>query len=334
MREGDGMSEVLVEARGLRKHFPVSRHRAVRAVDGVALAIRRGETLGLVGESGCGKTTLARLLLNLVPPTAGEIHFEGRRFDTLRGGALRALRRRMQIVFQDPYSSLNPRMTVGRILSFPMAVHGLHRARRAQRVAELLRLVGLASTDANRYPHEFSGGQLQRVGIARALAVEPDFVVCDEAVSALDVSIQAQILNLFADLQRQLGLTYLFVGHDLSVVQHVSDRIAVMYLGKVVELAPAERLHAGPLHPYTQSLIAAVPLPDPEIERSKPRFTLVGEVPSPLEPPSGCRFHTRCPHVMPTCRTSEPVLQSVVDDHAVACHLHADSRETPDDPAR
>ena len=319
------MSEPLLRVTGLKKHFSVkggllSREVGrVHAVDGVSFAVSRGETLGLVGESGCGKSTTARCVLRLVEPSEGEIVFDGRDMRGLSGGDLRAMRRNMQIIFQDPFSSLNPRMTVGQTLAEPLLLHGLHRGREAQRVAELLRIVGLAAEHAQRYPHEFSGGQRQRIGIARALAVEPRLIVCDEPASALDVSIQAQVINLLEDLQAELNLTYLFVAHDLSVVEHISDRVAVMYLGRIVELADASELYRRPQHPYTQALLSAVPVPDPKVKRK--RIRLQGDVPSPMNPPRGCHFHTRCPIAEPRCRESAPELKQMSSGHFVACHL-------------
>jgi oligopeptide/dipeptide ABC transporter ATP-binding protein len=321
-------ADVLLEVRELVKHFTIGggvlgHHGLVRAVDGVSFTIRRGETLGLVGESGCGKTTTGRAILMLDPPTSGQVLFEGRDVTTLEAAELRSMRRRMQVIFQDPYSSLNPRMTVGQIIAEPLAVHGIVRssAARAARVRELLGRVGLLPAHASRYPHELSGGQRQRVGIARALAMEPALIVCDEPVSALDVSIQAQIINLLEDLQRDLGLTYLFIAHDLAVVRHISDRIAVMYLGKIVELADRRALYEDPQHPYTRALLAAVPIPDPELEAKRERVVLGGEVPSPLTPPSGCVFHPRCPIAVARCAHEVPALREVRPGHWAACIL-------------
>jgi oligopeptide transport system ATP-binding protein len=322
-------ADALLEVRHLVKHFTVGGGffggppGVVRAVDDVSFAIRRGETLGLVGESGCGKTTTGRCILQLEQPTSGQVIFEGRDLTGLDATALRAVRRRMQVIFQDPYASLNPRMTVGQILEEPIAVHGLipGRAGRRERVRELLRRVGLLPQHADRYPHQLSGGQRQRVGIARALAVEPALIVCDEPVSALDVSIQAQIINLLEDLQTELGLTYLFIAHDLAVVRHISDRVAVMYLGKIVELADRRDVYEHPLHPYTQALLAAVPIPDPELEASRPRSVLGGEVPSPLRPPPGCVFHPRCPIAVAECRGEVPPLREIRSGHSAACRL-------------
>jgi oligopeptide transport system ATP-binding protein len=322
-------AQPLVEVRNLQTWFPVrsgvlSRTTGwVRAVDGVDLEIRAGETLGLVGESGCGKSTLGRSLLRLVEPTGGEVLFKGRDVLKLGNVALRRMRREMAMIFQDPFASLDPRQTVGQILGEVLQIHGLARAPRERqaRIAELLHLVGLSPSHADRYPHEFSGGQRQRIGIARALAVDPSFIVCDEPISALDVSIQAQVINLLERLQEQLGLTYLFIAHDLSVVTHISDRIAVMYVGKVVEIAPGQELYRDARHPYTASLLSAIPIPDPRIERGRERIILKGDVASPVNPPSGCRFRTRCFNAQPRCAESEPPLDTVtVGEHRAACY--------------
>jgi oligopeptide transport system ATP-binding protein len=323
------MSDALLEVRNLVKHFPIAgglfggQRGLVRAVDGVSFTLHRGETLGLVGESGCGKTTTGRCILHLERPTSGQVLFEGRDLTTLDAGELRAVRRKIQVIFQDPYSSLNPRMTVGQIIAEPLAVHGIVPVAeaRADRVRQLLSRVGLLPQHAHRYPHEMSGGQRQRVGIARALAMEPVLIVCDEPVSALDVSIQAQIINLLEDLQAEYGLAYLFIAHDLAVVRHISDRVAVMYLGRIVELADRKTLYDEPLHPYTRALLAAVPIPDPEMEAKRERVVLGGEVPSPLSPPPGCVFNPRCPIVVDRCRSVVPELRELRDGHRAACHL-------------
>ncbi len=322
--------DALVEVENLKVYFPIKsglvldRHIGdVRAVDDVSMTIRRGETLGLVGESGCGKSTVGRALLRLYEPTAGRIIFDGQDITSLGERELRPLRRRMQMVFQDPFASLNPRHSVGRIVGEPLRVHRLARGRGARlRVRELLETVGLPSDAASRYPHEFSGGQRQRIGLARSLSLNPDFIVADEPVSALDVSIQAQIINLLEDLQREFDLTYLFIAHDLAVVRHISDRIAVMYLGSIVEVSPAEELYENPLHPYTISLLSAVPIPDPVVERERETILLAGDLPSPANPPSACRFHTRCPYVQPTrCREEVPPLRRLgASGHVAACH--------------
>jgi oligopeptide transport system ATP-binding protein len=331
----------LVEVDDLKIHFPIragifkTQRGIVHAVDGVTFDVRRGETLGLVGESGCGKSTIGRAMIRLREPTHGTVRFDGVELNSLSSEALRKMRRRMQIIFQDPYGSLDPRMTVGSIVSEPIETHGLASGEaKKERVAELLRLVGLDPKYVRRYPHEFSGGQRQRIGVARALAVEPEFIVCDEPISALDVSIQAQVLNLLTDLRTRLGLTYLFVAHDLSVVKHISDRVAVMYLGKVVEIGPPDQLYGAPGHPYTRALLSAVPVPDPVSERKRRRVILKGDVPSPVNPPSGCRFHTRCwlyerlgqPE---NCRTIDPPLIQVSSaEHQAACHYTAEALKT------
>ena len=321
------MSDVILEVRDLVKHFPVGggffggKPAVVKAVDGVSFSIRRGETLGLVGESGCGKTTTGRCILQLEKPTSGQIIFEGQDLTGLTHQELRKVRRRMQVIFQDPYSSLNPRMTVGQIIAEPLAVHAIvpERWARKARVTQLLSHAGLLPAMADRYPHELSGGQRQRVGVARALAMEPSLIICDEPVSALDVSIQAQIINLLEELQAEFGLTYLFVAHDLSVVRHISDRVAVMYLGKIVEITDRKSLYESPQHPYTKALLSAVPIPDPAVEAGRERVVLGGEVPSPLNPPSGCVFHPRCPIAVDECRRIVPELREVRPDHRAAC---------------
>jgi oligopeptide transport system ATP-binding protein len=321
-------SAALLEVKGLRKHFPVTEgmvvHRTigeVKAVDGIDFTLRRGETLGLVGESGCGKTTTGRCILLLERPTAGEIIYDGVDLASLPHKELQALRRRIQVIFQDPYSSLNPRMKVGDIIGEPIKVHGIepNGKRRAARVAELLATCGLDPKFADRYPHEMSGGQRQRVGIARALALEPEFIICDEAVSALDVSIQAQIVNLLEHLRERFGLTYLFIAHDLSVVRHLCHRVAVMYLGRIVELADCDELFDNPLHPYTRALLDAVPVPDPTVEAARSFRPVKGEVPSPMNPPSGCVFHPRCPIAVETCSQVRPELRELRPRHWVAC---------------
>lgn len=321
--------DTLLDVRNLVMHFPLTQGiiiqrkvGAVRAVDGVSFSIRKGETLGLVGESGCGKSTTGRAILQLYRPTAGEVYFQGQDLVKLKGEAMRQTRRQVQMIFQDPYASLNPRMTVGSIIGEPLEIHKLAKGKeKQQRIQELLQVVGLNPYFANRYPHEFSGGQRQRIGIARALAVNPSFIVCDEPISALDVSIQAQIINLLEELQNEFGLTYLFIAHDLSVVRHISDRIAVMYLGKIVELADHLELYETPLHPYTRALLSAVPIPDPTIERKRERIILTGDVPSPVNPPSGCRFHTRCPLADTICKEVEPEFREVTPGHWAACHF-------------
>ena len=320
----------LLEVRDLKMWFPITRgvlqrHVAdVKAVDGLNFDIYQGETLGLVGESGCGKSTTGRSILQLYKPTAGEIRLGGVDLVKMNGDDLRKMRRRMQMIFQDPYASLNPRMTVGSIIAEPLEVHNIGtQPERLERVRELLKVVGLNPYFINRYPHEFSGGQRQRIGIARALAVNPGFIVCDEPISALDVSIQAQVINLLEDLQEQFGLTYLFIAHDLSVVRHISNRIAVMYLGKIMELADRDELYCNPMHPYSQALLSAVPIPDPVIEEYRQRIILEGDVPSPVNPPKGCNFCTRCPKVMVVCKEQEPEFRDYGDGHWVACWLHA-----------
>jgi oligopeptide transport system ATP-binding protein len=323
------MAEALLRVRHLKKYFPIrgglfSREIArVHAVDDVSFDIRPGETLGLVGESGCGKSTTGRTILRLVEPTAGEVWFQERNVTALDKRALRQIRKEMQIIFQDPYASLNPRMTVRSIIGEALVIHKLARGRREreERVVQLLETVGLSAEHLRRYPHEFSGGQRQRIGIARALAVSPKLIVADEPVSALDVSIQAQIINLLEELQQKFGLTYLFIAHDLSVVEHISTRVAVMYLGKLVEVAPAKELYTNPKHPYTEALLSAVPIPDPTMRRR--RILLEGDVPSPIRPPSGCRFHTRCPIRVPSCAENDQLLTEVAPGHWVACQVRA-----------
>jgi oligopeptide/dipeptide ABC transporter ATP-binding protein len=319
--------EEILDVRNLVKHFPVGRGLLsgaagmIRAVDGVSFSIRRGETLGLVGESGCGKTTTGRCILQLERPTAGEVIFQGQDLTKFSLAQLRPIRRKIQVIFQDPYSSLNPRMTVGQIIAEPLAVHGIVATRNAQkaRVLELLSRAGLLPSLADRYPHELSGGQRQRVGVARALAMEPTLIVCDEPVSALDVSIQAQIINLLEELQAEFRLSYLFVAHDLSVVRHISDRVAVMYLGKIVEIADRQALYEDPLHPYTKALLSAVPIPDPAVEATREHVVLKGEVPSALHPPSGCVFHPRCPIAIDDCKGVVPPLREIKPGHWAAC---------------
>ena len=322
--------DVLIEVKDLRMYFPVSsgllfnRTTAyVKAVDGVSFSVRRGETLGLVGESGCGKTTTGRCILQLYKPTGGQIIFDGQDLSTLSTRQMRAMRRQMQVIFQDPYSSLNPRMTAGNIIGEPLIVHGLvaNKTEYREKVAELLQNVGLNPYMADRFPHEFSGGQRQRIGVARALSVSPSFIVADEPVSALDVSIQAQIINLLEDLQEEFNLTYLFIAHDLSVVRHISDRVGVMYLGHIVEMADRNEIYRNPVHPYTKALLSAVPIPDPVLDAQRERVLLSGEVPSPLNPPSGCVFHPRCPVAIDDCSRVVPELREVEPEHGAACIL-------------
>ena len=325
------IGETLVDVQDMQMYFPVSaglifqkKVADVKAVDSISFQVKRGETLGLVGESGCGKSTTGKAVLQLIRPTAGKVMFEGTDLTKIKGGELRRFRRKMQMIFQDPYASLNPRMSVGSIISEPSTIHKLASGKeKKDKVQELLTTVGLNPYFANRFPHEFSGGQRQRIGIARALAVQPDFIVCDEPVSALDVSIQAQIINLLQDLQSQFNLTYLFIAHDLSVVRHISDRVAVMYLGHIMELTDRDSIFENPLHPYTKALMSAVPIPDPEIERKRERIILLGDVPSPLRPPSGCVFHTRCPIAIDECRSRRPDWRNVgtaEKEHWVWCH--------------
>jgi len=324
--------ETVLAVEDLKVHFPITKGvvikrqvGTVKAVDGISFSVRRGETLGLVGESGCGKSTTGLAILRMLDITSGKVEFEGEDISAYDRGRMRPIRARMQMVYQDPYGSLNPRMKVAEIVGEPLVVHGLanDKDKYRARVAELLRMVGLLPDMAERYPHEFSGGQRQRIGIARALALEPTLLICDEPVSALDVSIQAQVVNLFMELQERLGLTYIFIAHDLSVVRHISDRIAVMYLGRIVEVATRDQLYRDPLHPYTQALMAAVPIADPEIEAGRTQQIISGEIPSALRPPPGCRFHTRCPHAMDVCKTVDPVMREREDGRAVACHLHS-----------
>jgi len=320
--------EVLLEVKNLKKYFKIDKGfikkdvHYVKAVDDISFKIYRGETLGLVGESGCGKSTTGRTLIRLYEPTEGEIIFDGAEIGEMTEQELKPFRKRIQMIFQDPYASLNTRMTVGDIIGEPLDIHNLATGEERQmRIYELLERVGLSRMHASRYPHEFSGGQRQRIGIARALAVNPDFIICDEPISALDVSIQAQVVNMLDDLQKDFGLTYLFIAHDLSMVKHISDRIGVMYLGKMAEIADSNVLYEKPLHPYTQALLSAIPIPDPEATRAKKRIILEGDVPSPINPPSGCRFRTRCIYAMPRCAEEEPELKEVEKDHFVACHL-------------
>ena len=322
------LGDILLEVNNLKMYFPVSsrgiipRHVAdVKAVDDISFFVRKGETLGVVGESGCGKTTVGRSIMQVYKITQGEIIFEGTDLAQLSPRRMRGMRRRLQMIFQDPYSSLNPRMTAGSIIGEPIRIHNMTSGRGdyVDQVEELLRVVGLNPYMRDRYPHEFSGGQRQRIGMARALAVRPSLIICDEPVSALDVSIQAQVINLLEDLQEQFDLTYLFIAHDLSVVRHISDRVAVMYLGKIVEVATREELYENPLHPYTRALLSAVPIPDPIVERQRARIVLTGDVPSPINPPSGCRFHTRCPIAIDVCSEEDPEFRNVGGDHWVAC---------------
>jgi len=320
-------NEILIRVENLKKYFPITRgvfqkHVGdIKAVDDVSFFVRQNETLGLVGESGCGKTTTGRTILQLYRPTAGQVYFEGQDLSVMKGEQLRHLRRRMQMIFQDPYASLNPRMTIGSIVGEPLEVHNIAKGKeKRERVQELLRVVGLNPYFVNRYPHEFSGGQRQRIGVARALALNPDFIVCDEPVSSVDVSIQAQIVNLLEDLQAQFGMAYLFIAHDLSMVRHISNRVAVMYLGKIVELTNRAELYENPLHPYTQALLSAVPIPDPVVEERRQRIILEGDVPSPAHPPSGCNFSTRCPVVMDICKKEDPEFKEVSSEHWAACH--------------
>ncbi len=321
-------TDILLKVEDLKMHFPIYRGvfqrqvGAVRAVDGISFDVHRGETLGLVGESGCGKSTTGRAILQLYKPTDGAIHFEGADLIKLRGEEMRRMRRKMQMIFQDPYASLNPRMTVEQIVGEPLMVHNVATGKEIEeRVKHLLELVGLNPSFSSRYPHEFSGGQRQRVGVARALALQPSFIICDEPISALDVSIQAQVVNLLEELQEQFNLTYLFIAHDLSMVRHISKRVAVMYLGVIVELTDRDELYRSPLHPYTQALLSAVPVPDPVLDAQRKRTILEGDVPSPANPPSGCRFRTRCPIAQEVCAGERPEFREVKPGHFVACHL-------------
>lgn len=320
------MAERLLEIKNLKKHFHLGKKQLLKAVDGITFHVNKGETFGLVGESGCGKSTIGRTIIGLYNKTAGEVIFAGKQVHDLSEKELFLLREKMQMIFQDPYASLNPRSTVREIISEPMEVHKLYKSRTEQngRVYELLEEVGLNRGHANRYPHEFSGGQRQRIGIARALALNPDFIIADEPISALDVSVQAQVVNLLKQLQEEKGLTFLFIAHDLSMVKQISDRIGVMYLGHMVELTESEKLYENPLHPYTQALLSAIPIPDPDIEEKRERIILEGELPSPINPPSGCVFHSRCPFSMDICRIKNPVWQEVETNHFVACHLYKD----------
>ena len=326
---GFDRDETILEVENLKMYFPVSQGiifqrkvADIKAVDGVSFTVKRGETLGLVGESGCGKTTTGRAILQLYKPTAGSVKFRGRELTTMKNSEMRPLRQKMQIIFQDPFGSLNPRMTAGSIIAEPLIIHNLakSKAERNARVEELLLTVGLNPYMKDRYPHEFSGGQRQRIGVARAIAVQPELIICDEPVSALDVSIQAQIINLLEELQQNFGLSYLFIAHDLAVVRHISDRVAVMYLGKIMELADRNELYENPLHPYTKALLSAVPVPDPIVEAKRERIILTGDVPSPLRPPPGCVFHTRCPIAIDECRVEIPIWREISKNHWAACH--------------
>jgi oligopeptide transport system ATP-binding protein len=315
--------EKILELKNVKKHFRMGRGQVVKAVDDVSFDVYKGETLGLVGESGCGKSTIGRTIIRLYEATEGEIRFKGKTIKNLKGSTLKSFNRQMQMIFQDPYASLNPRMTVGDIIAEGLDIHGLAKGKeRRERVVELLKTVGLNEEHAERFPHEFSGGQRQRIGIARALAVDPEFIIADEPISALDVSIQAQVVNLMKKLQREKGLTYLFIAHDLSMVKYISDRVGVMYLGHLVELAESQELYDNPLHPYTEALLSAVPIPDPDLESKRERIILKGDVPSPIDPPSGCRFRTRCPKVMDICAKEAPRWQEVRPLHWVSCHLY------------
>lgn len=330
--------EVLLEVKNLKKYFEINKgflfnatKDYVQAVDDVSFQIKKGETFGLVGESGCGKSTTGRTLIRLYEPTGGEIIFDGVEIGKLSENELKPYRKKIQMIFQDPYASLNSRMTVGDIIGEPLDIHNIGDSKdRQERIFDLLKRVGLSKDHASRYPHEFSGGQRQRIGIARALAVDPDFIICDEPISALDVSIQAQVVNMLEDLQNEFGLTYLFIAHDLSMVKHISDRIGVMYLGKLVEVADAKLLYDGPEHPYTQALLSAIPIPDPDVTKNSQRIILEGDVPSPINPPSGCRFRTRCQYAMDRCAIEEPLLRDIGEGHRVACHLMDDKFGKPE----
>lgn len=314
--------KVLIEVKDLKKHFKVGKDAVLKAVDGIDFKIYKGETLGLVGESGCGKTTCGKTVMGLYPATSGEIIFDGIKVNELKGKEKKDFTRKAQIIFQDPYSSLDPRMTVGDIIGEGIDIHGLYTGQeRTNKIYELLETIGLTAEHANRFPHEFSGGQRQRIGIARALAIEPEFIVCDEPISALDVSIQAQIINLLIRLQKERGLTYLFIAHDLSMVKHISDRVGVMYLGKMVEMAPSYELYTNPKHPYTEALMSAIPIPDPEVEKNKKKINIEGEIPSPINPKPGCRFASRCRYATDKCRQETPELKEVAPEHFVACHM-------------
>ncbi|MGE5593597.1 MAG: ABC transporter ATP-binding protein [Betaproteobacteria bacterium] len=315
--------DTVLEVVNLKKYFQFGRRAVLKAVDDVTFSVKKGEVFGLVGESGCGKTTAGRTIVGLYSPTGGKILYKGEDTSTLKGAELKKFKRRVQMIFQDPYASLDPRMTVGDIIGEALDIHNLARGKeRLARIHELLSVVGLSAEHANRFPHEFSGGQRQRIGIARALAVDPEFIVADEPISALDVSIQAQVVNLLSRLREQRGLTYIFIAHDLAMVKHLSDNVGVMYLGRLVELAPSAELYKSPLHPYTEGLLSAIPIPDPRLERERKRIVLQGEVPSPVNPPKGCRFQTRCTHAKPVCREEDPELKQVAPGHFTACHLY------------
>ncbi|MEO3947442.1 oligopeptide/dipeptide ABC transporter ATP-binding protein [Gorillibacterium sp. CAU 1737] len=316
-------NQYILEVQDMKKHFNIGGKK-LKAVDGITFGVRKGETLGIVGESGCGKSTAGKTIIGLYDITGGDVLFHGKSIKNMNTKDRRAYSRNMQMVFQDPYASLNPRMTVGDVIAEGIDIHGLakNRAERTNRVQELLDAVGLNAEHAGRFPHEFSGGQRQRIGIARALAIQPEFIVADEPISALDVSVQAQVINLFQKLQKERGLTYLFIAHDLAMVKHISDRIGVMYLGKMMELTTSAKLYAKPLHPYTRSLLSAIPIPDPEVERTRERIILQGEVPSPMNPPSGCPFRTRCPHAMDVCAKTMPPMKEIEEGHFAACHLY------------